>query len=370
MSFFAVLDVENENARKRFDVDQLHVNVWSLASLFPWRRSLVVDIGVALTAREDVSGISLALPFRTVAVKDLSEYLTDNRTASLIFDSVAWYDPRRSELRADGSPMRLLRMDAKSGREDGLSSDSLTVWGVNFVRRLKAGRTGYFRMRFEVEPSRSWEWQPTAVLRRKSGLLVDLRVADVRSTVELAGGESILSRVCKINRAYIFAVLPQSLSPSTVSPEPSYIRLLEPRVWGRYLDRKAEFFGRRLVVYQWKSDKHPDGKPSVTINRPIRLYGRFNLRTRYGTIRAIIVATVLAIGAVAVLLEAPFRPEVVAVWNQAVATVVDSWAFIFVPLGIGLASFAVQTFRWLRGVKDLWTKFETWVFRKLFRPES
>jgi len=374
MSFFAVLDAQDGASRGRFTVDELHVNVWSLASLIPGQRSLVVDVGVKITAtaKKPVDELTLAVPFRVLASKDLSEQLTDNKTAALIFDAVAWYNPTSSLLTVDGSSMQLLRMDARSEKDTALTSETLTVWNVAFVRALKRGETGYYRMRFEVAPGRAWEWQPSGFFRIRNGLLVDLRVSDVRSTLELAAGESILSRVLEIKKAYLFAVLPQSLSPSNVSPEPNYIRLLEPRVWGRYLDRKAEFSGRRLVVHQWKSEKGAKGEPiPLTTDKPMRLYGRFDLRTRFAALRGAILTGALLFALVATLLNVPFKPEVIAGVESVSEWFRAFWTIVLLPLGaIGLATFAISSFKWLRGVKDLLARFETFVFKKLFRPES
>lgn len=372
MSFFAVLDVQDDGARGKFTVDQLHVNLWSVVGLLPRRRALLVDVGVRITATETTRGLSLAVPFRSLHQIDLSAELQNSTSAALIFDSVVPFVPKDQTLEVDGAKLVLLQMDADSEQETSLSSEAISVWKVAFVRPLQPGETGYFRMRFEVAGGRAWQWQRTGKLSARNGLLIDIRIADVRSTIELPGGPSIRARVVDVERAYVFAVLPEWLTPSTMSPSVGYIRLLEPRVWGKYLGRKAEFWGRRLVVYQWKSDRLPDGEPiPVTSEQPLRIYGRFDLRVRFPWLRVVIAAIVGSLVVVALIFNVPAQQWVID-WLVGIGGFfAEFWAAVLLPLGtLGLIGAVVSWAKGLWRVRAWLRRTESWVFSKFLRPEK
>lgn len=372
MSFFAVLDAENDEARNNFVVEQLHVNLWSVVGLLPRRRALLVDVGVRITAKNPTRTLSLAIPFRVLSQRDLSSDLRDPESAALIFDSVVRHDPTAGSIHVDEEELLLIEMNANSALERTLSSDAISVWNVNFVRALQAGETGYFRMRFEVAGGRAWQWQKQGLFGGRAGLLLDLRVADIRSTIALQGGPDIRERVVDVEKAYLFAVLPEWLTPSTESPPVGYIRLLEPRVWGKYLGRKAEFWGRRLVVYQWKSDRTPDGDPiPVTSDHPLRLYGRFDIRMRFAWQKVVLGSIVGSIIVVALLFDVPAKPEVLDFLAAAWDVITQIWVAVLLPLGIvGLIASGISWIKGLWKVRGLLRKFESLVFSKFFRPEE
>lgn len=98
----------------------------------------------------------------------------------------------------------------------------------------------------------------------RTGAVFDFRIADIRSSAQIPGGESLIDRIRPVKSAAVFIMTPLWLHARSVNPDPKYIRLLEGRVWSDYLDRAPELSRRsRLVVRYWK----PTGKANSQTNK-------------------------------------------------------------------------------------------------------
>lgn len=85
MTYFSLLSpakVDDGN----YDVEDLHINVWSLPGLF-WHRPMLIDVGVRLSASHDcpVRAIEVVIPARVVKQLDLSQQVLNTANGRLIF---------------------------------------------------------------------------------------------------------------------------------------------------------------------------------------------------------------------------------------------------------------------------------------------
>lgn len=264
MSFFAVLDAPTRGAAPSFEVSRLHINFWSLAAIGTRRRMFVFDVGVEIkpTGQESVSEFSLALPFDTLAPRSLKKKVERREIAELIFDSPVEFLSGRGMNVGEQDPFVPGDVLLREARKDTNYSDSrFTLWDLKLSEPVEPGRTRYVRLRFPVvRTGRTWQWTRTRL--RRTGAVFDFRISDIRGSVQVQDGQSLVPRIVNVQSAAVFLMTPLWMHARSINPEPKYIRLLEGRVWSQYLDRAPELSRRsRLVVRYWKP-KPRNGMPS------------------------------------------------------------------------------------------------------------
>lgn len=247
MAFFAVIREKSEDS---FTIAECHINLWSLGGILGHRVLL---------------GCSPALPFgtRDDAITDLRDRILDQSSGRLIF---------AGPVRVDGDtidygkgPLRLGRVilgDTK--RVEARSGKDHSVWTVRFAPALKTGERMYLRLRFAVaNPGQIWIWKRSLLAR--NGALVDIRVSELRETVTVPD----------------WMAFQDHIQARAINPQTQYIRLLEGRVWERYLGRPAEWFDRRrLIIYHWQVAKENE---SVAPANPFRAF--LDLSREFGHVR-------------------------------------------------------------------------------------
>jgi hypothetical protein len=309
LSFFAVLDVEDQDKRKRFTVERCHLNLWSLAGLGPRRRIFVLDVGLKIKASSvPVRGFSLALPFGVDTYSGLEDQVRTQTTAELIFDSTISYPgngdaPREPVIRVGSDDMKILSVQVGQKKTARLSNESLTVWDFSFITPLPAGEIGYVRLRFPiVNLGRTWQWQKASW--RKSGAILDLRLSDQRSTATLDGGSELRARALALEGVNVFAMVPAWLNGRAMHPELNYTRVLENDVWSSYLRRQAERGAKPMIVFAWKVNI------PVTLDSPLRIYADFIMRRRTPVLLIAVVALVCSVAAIGLIFDLPVRQPV------------------------------------------------------------
>lgn len=371
MSFFAVLDAENFDERSNFEVQRLHLNLWSLAAVGVHRRMFVLDVGMNITAtRKQVSEITLALPFDTQRPESLHDKVLDRKLAGLIFDRQISFNGE--QVRYGKTTLNALEAATKTAEKSAAYTDrGFSLWTIPLTRPIRPGKSAYVRIRFPIiDTGRTWRWTKSRLMR--NGALFDFRISDIRSSKKIDGGSQLLDRIRPINSVAAFVMAPVWLRGTTLHPEPRYIRLLEGKVWADYLNRSPELSQRsRLVVYYWKNAE--DGP--VTAENPMRVFAQFRIQSRPSALRAALVAgVVFALGAW-LLFGIPVRPEILTwisdVWNGFVDFLLPDGfpVALTAAIAIALIAVAVQIFGWTssirRWVRDKFHAFEEWLFHFL-----
>jgi hypothetical protein len=272
-----------------FAIQALHVNFWILptemsasalleAAKLKRMHRCFVDVGVRFTAGP--SGPPPHLDFlppakwtKSRSFFDLSKKVTDPNVSDLIFGS---------NVKITGSTVSYSQSDDVI-TEAVLAVDQLQNLGDGRYRAVFAGRGShgvgdsyYFRLRYEcgdisrIFRSKGWGFA-------KRGWIFDLRVNDIRETVELPEALSA-ERMLPIKRCYIFLIAPSSYVPALHSPELKYTRLLELKVWKKYLDT-CRNVGKnaRSSIYYWREEKTP-----ATNAKPMRTY--MHLHREFGLV--------------------------------------------------------------------------------------
>lgn len=378
MTLLAVFD--SKDAPSAFSVTQLHMNLWSLAAFGGKRRSFVLDVGVMIEAGDaDVSNLSLGIPFRADEIECLHSKLSESATASLIFNTTATANDAEIVLEEQTLPIHQVSRVGSSRQRD-YSSNYFTLWDIELTRPVRAGKVGYFRVRFPVtNVGRAWQWQKQRLFR--SGATLDIRVSDGRSAASVPDGKHLIERAVPVDRIAAFVMVPAWMHARTISPSPHYIRLLEGNLWTRYLDRSPEWRSRsRLIVYYWKNEKRDVASgthEAITPDNPFQIFTDFGIDahpSRALTVAAASIATIVGLGLVFAL---PVQPWVLDVkgwideaWNDFFS---DRWSAgnpISIAAGVTILciaawGFARSSFRLANWLRAKFLTAEAIVFRML-----
>jgi len=301
VSFFAVIA---EDGVPPLTLKELHVNLWSLGALF--RRIFVCDIGllVEAAAGQPVTKVTIVLPFSVYAdeTRDLFDVLQVREVAVLVFgEPVAICQPATAEptisikTGADKIEYPLKRLQIHNATFEEIRHQAIaTLCSIPLDVPIQAGSMGYLRLRFRVKKrGRTWQWRRQVFGVRRA--LVDIRVNDVRESVKQQKLLDIERRIVPMppNALHVFVTADWQFQMRVASPYQPRIRILEGRVWERYLNRAPDFFRRaKMVIYHWFNEN-----PVDAVN-PFRIF--LDLSTdesiegwRYVVLQFLIVATAL-----------------------------------------------------------------------------
>lgn len=129
------------------------------------------------------------------------------------------------------------------------------------------------RLRISLkDPGALWTSKGWAYAKR--GMIVDLRVADVRESNFLGLGKPESRYIVPIKHLFLFLGAPSYFVPKHVSPSLHYSRLLEPKVWGHYLNASSLFSKSPAIsIHQWRSEGGGTAKARpVDLDNPYRAY--------------------------------------------------------------------------------------------------
>lgn len=150
-------------------------------------------------------------------------------------------------------------------------------WGIEFERPLSANETSYVRFRFRIRnPSNIWLSKGWGLAKR--GAIADLRVADVRESLVLGDGRKEANYIKDIGQVFLFVICPSNFLPKHISPNLHYSRLLEPKMWNKYLSSCGDFdVDTKFSIHQWRSTPVTSSeKKVVNADNPFRIYADFS----------------------------------------------------------------------------------------------
>lgn len=233
-------------------IRESHINLWIL-SAFLGKRYLL-DLGFFLKNEHQktaINSIQVLVPLPDPEAKCLVSHMTDVAEASwgVVF---AGYQP------AADVRMRCRELRRKSIKE--LQTHS--YWEIGFDGEVGAGQERYVRIRFAsyerpecLDSSGGW-------FGLGARLRLDLRLFDYREHAEFRGlGEDLRTKLIPIKRSHVYFVAPHVNRPELFSPNFSYIRILEDRLWERYLWRTTSWPNnrhRKMLVYCWRQGTQDD----------------------------------------------------------------------------------------------------------------
>jgi hypothetical protein len=249
-----------------------------------------------------VNKVAIVLPFSVYAdeTRDLFEVLQIRDVAVLVFgEPVAICQPATAEPTLSiktgpnkiDYPLKKLQLHNASFEEIRHQAIA-TLCEIPLDVPIQGGSTGYVRLRFRVRKrGRTWQWRRNVFGVRRA--LVDIRVNDVRESVRQQKLSDVERRVAAMKALHVFVTADWQFQMRVASPYQPRIRILEGRVWERYLNRAPDFFRRgKLVIYHWPNDNLVD-----TVN-PVRIF--LDLSTdesivawRYVVLQILIVAAAL-----------------------------------------------------------------------------
>lgn len=292
MGFFAPVTVDGGGG---FKVEKFDLNLWCLPGLFG-RYLLFCDVGVRVVAGPgQLTAIGLAVPFGT-SERDLTDLvprmLNDRATASLVFG-----EDVGEPIGNDGTDYHRLARISISGAslERQRSTGRFSLWRLPLEVPLNEGESRYIRLRLRVR-NVSRAWTRRRPVSSPSGVIVDLRVLDLREAAIVPDGGWYKRNVVDIEQLNCFVILPASMLTRRISPTLRYSRLLEGTVWERYLGRATDLRrSGKFVVHFWRSER-------VTVSREFRGFLDLSGRRRGMVIRAL-TTWIATLAAVALLLD-------------------------------------------------------------------
>lgn len=281
MALIGIYENETKDGSADFSVSALHFNLWIMPNNL-WNaikqsvseksvcfHRYYIDVGVRISVKKGtLKEIDIHLPASEILDStfcDLEGCVLDEATNDLIF----------------GRPVESKNNSIKFEREGNTIHDSIhairsicEVKNENGPKRTNRFRltfkspinvegessTVYLRFRYEarsqndVVSSKGWGFA-------KQGLIFDLRINDIREAIDYNAGNQP-SQMKPGDEANIFLIHPALYTMITQSPDSHYARLLEPRVWKKYLSTcKPYNEQRKLVITQWRSEKFTHLKP-------------------------------------------------------------------------------------------------------------
>jgi hypothetical protein len=267
---------ENETNRNLSSLRAIHFNLWIVEKCFPeiLKDALLfrgvsfykyfADVGLRLEVKEGtVPEVNLHLP----AVKllkdsffDLEEKVLDENTNDLIFGR---------KVESKNNTISFLRahekiLDTVHGIERIDETDRPGCFRIalkSAITSTEKPATAYIRFRYQI-PQDNDIISPIGWGFAKKGFTFDLRLNDYREAVEYRGHNKVLEMM-NGDEANIFVIHPASYSIVSQSPEPHYVRLLEPKVWENYLDSCRPFkISQKFIITQWGARNFDHGKPA------------------------------------------------------------------------------------------------------------
>jgi len=354
MGFFAILKDPSDNP---FDVIECHLNLWSLGGICG-RRIFVFDVGLRLKAgKRNVSKFQLILPFGTdeSGMQDLHDVILNQQVAHLIFGRPV--EIQQSTLDYGYGPIAVTFVPASDAHlVKERSSKGVSFWNLSMNPPIGKGTESYIRVRFDVRSlGRAWMWKKSGLT--KAGVIVDLRIADVRQAVTIPDCRAFENLILPVKRLNVFLIAPAKLQFRAASPVLHYMRLLEGRTWEPYLGRAAG--PEKLVIYEWRN------RSMVTTTSPFRAF--LDLSGEFGVMS--ISSLVLTVGLVLLILliAKSLGGYVVSIyeWTKDLifGSVYQLGAFTILSIVMWLLRNVGPVRRTLNGARGLFLRFERSILR-------
>ena len=287
MGFFAVAPARDED---RLEIKACHLTFWVLPQYwyrwFPRGFRYFFDVGLRIHAGTEIRRIRIALPFDTdqTSLSDLSNFVLNPSFAPLIFGRPVTVANNRIEYDAQslgqGKVSDLVgAVNTGGSTPDQESHPIFSAWTIELQQPIPTGTDAYIRFRFRVRnPDALWAEKGWGYAKR--GMIVDLRVSDVREFNVLGFGTEFAKRLLPIEHLFLFLGTPAYFVPKHISPPLQYSRLLEPLVWRPYLDAPPwlpnfleTWIATPISIHQWRSKGAGGSNPTpVALDEPYRAY--------------------------------------------------------------------------------------------------
>jgi hypothetical protein len=279
MGFFAV---SSRGSTTPFSIEACHLTFWVLPRhWYQWVGlgfCYFFDVGLRIAPEKEMRRIRVAFPFdsKKTSTADLSNFVLDSDFAPLIFGRPITIVG--NTLTYDGSTLgqgnvsdRVISVSTANSVAVEENDPRFSVWNLEFNDPIPAGEVGYVRFRLQIKkPGALWNSKGWGYAKR--GMIVDLRIADVRESNILGLGKAEAIHTVPIKHLFLFLGAPSYFVPKHVSPPLHYSRLLEPNVWKQYLNASSRF-PTSISIHQWRSDgAGTEAAKPVDLDHPYRAY--------------------------------------------------------------------------------------------------
>ena len=293
MGFFAVSSLGIETA---FTIEACHISLWVLPK--PWYQlfgnNFCFDVGLRFRSESPLRPIRIVLPFdfRQSQVSDLSAIVLDQDFSPLIFgkpvqvaDNHITYDaPKEGEDKISDKVIPI-STDNSSAEEASSAGTGFSIWTIELAEPTKSSEWTYIRFRSQQFVASLGLERLGARKTRSRSRLSNFRHSRIAS---LGHGKSESEHLVPIKQLFLFLVAPSYFVPSHFSPNLHYSRLLEPKVWEKYLSGfESHTDGAKFSIHQWRHTKEPE----ISVDYPFRAY--MDLSREFG--REVFLFYVLAI---------------------------------------------------------------------------
>ncbi len=238
---------------------------------------------------------------------------------------------------------------------EAIRDGTYSLWDIQTEGPVSVGQVLYIRVRFVVrKTARAWHWRKIGL--RRSFVLADLRVNELRAKPQLPNAPDFVTQSKSFKVVNCFLVASSRLKSGRVSPQPTYVRLLEGILWERYLGRRLGRKGDVFVITYWQKD-------DVSHELPFRAFMELERRRPTAGRFAVIAAGISILG---YLLFSPSgqldQSTIFALWQSGYVKLValSVAAFAILPKFLPQLSRVFMMSSWLR---DSIRRFETWVYK-------
>lgn len=279
MGFFAISSRESNTS---FEIEACHLTFWVLPRHFMWRfertHNYAFDIGLRIKPSGPLRRFKVALPFDSegARIRDLSAFVLDPNFAPLIFgrptnivDGRIQYEAGNLGQGNVGDRVAAICEQTSSAMHE--SDFRFSVWTIELTDPINPNEMTY--VRFRIQPRTAGAlWTDKGWGFAKKGIIVDLRIADIRESILLNFGRQEANYLVPLKRLFLFLGLPSSYVPNHYSPPLHYSRLLESQVWKNYLDGRYRR-DAQISIHQWRSRDAGMAAPEpIDKERPYRAY--------------------------------------------------------------------------------------------------
>ncbi len=276
MGFFALSGLGHQTP---FEVEACHISFWVLPKA--WYRlfghNFCFDVGLRFKSEEPLRRLRIVIPFdsKQKQISDLSAVVLDPDFSPLIFGKpvtvtngyVTYDGPLDGQDRIND---RVIGISPENSTPEQISTETpgFSIWTVELAEPTTSNEWTYVRFRIAAnDPWRIWASKGWGLAKR--GAVVDLRICDIRESLLLGHGQSESAHLVPIKQLFLFLVAPSYFVPNHFSPTLHYTRLLEPKVWARYLAGfSSHTDGAKFSIHQWR---YTTG-PSISVDHPYRAY--------------------------------------------------------------------------------------------------
>jgi hypothetical protein len=284
VALLGFLELDGEGGKKPatlVEIHALHFNFWMIPQ--GWIKSAVsifkcefktthfhIDIGIRLTVKSGaIDSIKMILPCidAKTAYTDLSEIVLDEKINDLIFGRPVKSNTNTISYVRNGQDIvdNVIKTTVKT------NDDKQNIAEIRFTSPVNATKNEvsiYIRFRYTCNNvdtlfiSKGWGLA-------KKGYVFDLRINDVRETIERHLDPT--RKLLDVKEVNAFLIHPINYMRQTEGTQSFYSRLLEFSAWSEYLKGVyKEKIYTKMVISQWKNNTQ------ISSSSPYRIFAHIN----------------------------------------------------------------------------------------------